>query len=69
VVGFDNIPQSAMVYPPLTTVQQPLEQMGRVAAQMLIGILNEVEKDSNRIELPTELIVRSSTSTPKDRAG
>ena len=69
VVGFDNIPQSAMVYPPLTTVQQPLEQMGRVAAQMLIGILNDVEKDSNRIELPTELIVRSSTSTPKDRAG
>ena len=65
VVGFDNIPQSAMVYPPLTTVQQPLEQMGRVAAQMLIGILNDVEKDSNRIELPTELIVRSSTSTPR----
>jgi LacI family transcriptional regulator len=69
VVGFDNIPQSAMVYPPLTTVQQPLEQMGRVAAQMLIGILNDVEKDTNRIELPTELIVRSSTSTPRDRAG
>ncbi len=69
VIGFDNIPQSAMVYPPLTTVQQPLEQMGRVAAQMLIGILNNVEKDTNRIELPTELIVRSSTSSPKGRAG
>ena len=69
VVGFDNIPQSAMVYPPLTTVQQPLEQMGRVAAQMLIGILHNVEKDTSRIELPTELIIRSSTSSPRDRAG
>jgi LacI family transcriptional regulator len=57
-----------MVYPPLTTVQQPLEQMGRVAAQMLINILNKIEKEINRIELPTELIVRNSTSSPKDRA-
>jgi len=69
VVGFDNIPQSAMVYPPLTTVLQPLEQMGRVATQMLLGILKKPEKDTSRIELPTEMIVRSSTSSPKDRAG
>ncbi|WP_345324845.1 LacI family DNA-binding transcriptional regulator [Candidatus Villigracilis proximus] len=44
VVGFDNIPQSAMVFPPLTTVQQPLEQMGRVATQILLGILKKPEK-------------------------
>jgi LacI family transcriptional regulator len=68
VVGFDNIPQSAMVYPPLTTVQQPLEQMGRVAAQMLLNILNSDKKDVNRIELPTELIIRGSTSSPRNRA-
>ena len=69
VVGFDNVPQSAVVFPPLTTVQQPLEQMGRVAAQMLLGILKAPEDIAVRIELPTELIVRSSTSAPKDRAG
>ncbi|NPV87814.1 MAG: LacI family DNA-binding transcriptional regulator [Anaerolineae bacterium] len=69
VVGFDNIAQSAMVYPPLTTVQQPLEQMGRVATQMLLGILKDPEKEAGRIELPTELIVRGSTAPPKDRAG
>jgi LacI family transcriptional regulator len=69
VVGFDNIPQSAAVYPPLTTVQQPLEQMGRVATQMLLGILKDPDKDVRRIELPTELIVRDSTSSPKDRTG
>ena len=69
VVGFDNIPQSALVYPPLTTVQQPLEQMGRVATQMLLGILKNPEKDTNRIELPTELIIRASTSALKGSAG
>lgn len=69
VVGFDNIPQSAMVYPSLTTVQQPLEQMGRVATQMLLGILKNPEKDAGRIELPTELIIRNSTLAPKSRAG
>ena len=66
VVGFDNVPQSAVVYPPLTTVQQPLEYMGRVATQMLLGILKNPEKDIGRIELPTELIVRISTAPPKD---
>ncbi len=69
VVGFDNIPQSAMVHPSLTTIQQPLEKMGRVAAQILLGILENPGKDSGRIELPTELIIRDSTSPPKDRAG
>jgi LacI family transcriptional regulator len=69
IIGFDNIPQSALVYPPLTTVQQPLEQMGRVATQMLLSILEAPEKEIRRIELPTELIVRSSTSSPKGRAG
>jgi LacI family transcriptional regulator len=69
VVGFDNIPQSAMINPSLTTVQQPLEQMGRVATQMLLGILKNPQKDVNRIELPTELIIRSSTSVPKNGTG
>jgi LacI family transcriptional regulator len=68
VIGFDNVPQSAVVFPPLTTVQQPLEQMGRVATQMLLGILNKPEKHTGRIELPTELVVRSSSSPPKGRA-
>jgi LacI family transcriptional regulator len=60
IVGFDNIPQSAMVYPPLTTVQQPLEQMGRVATQMLLEMVNQSQSVGHRIDLPTELIHRSS---------
>jgi LacI family transcriptional regulator len=69
IIGFDNIPSTAMVFPSLTTVQQPLEQMGRVATQMLFRILKEPDKDFGRIELPTELIVRNSTSPIKNRVG
>lgn len=69
VVGFDNIHQSAMVVPSLTTMQQPLEQMGRVATQMLLDILKDPKDKARRIELPTELIIRNSTSAPKEWAG
>jgi len=69
ILGFDDIPQAAMVRPALTTVRQPLEQMGRLATQMLIDQLKNPEKQIGRIELPTQLIVRDSTSSPKDKAG
>ncbi len=60
IIGFDDIPQAALVRPALTTVHQPLEQMGRMATQMLLDMLQEPEKEFNRIELPTKLVVRSS---------
>lgn len=60
VVGFDDIPQAAMLRPALTTVRQPLEMMGRVATQMLLNLLNGSIKDPKRIELPTQLILRDS---------
>jgi LacI family transcriptional regulator len=69
IIGFDDIPQAAMVRPALTTVRQPLEEMGRMATQMLIDQLKNPEKEFGRIELPTQLIVRDSTLSPKDRAG
>jgi LacI family transcriptional regulator len=60
VVGFDGIPQAALVHPALTTVSQPLAKMGRVATQMLLDLMNDPEKSARRIELPTELIIRES---------
>jgi len=60
IVGFDNIPQSAMVFPPITTVHQPLEEMGRRATRMLLDMLGEREIPQKRIDLPTELIPRAS---------
>ena len=69
ILGFDDVPQAALVRPALTTVRQPLEQMGRVATQMLLDRLKNPEQEITRIELPTELIVRGSTVSPKGGAG
>lgn len=69
VLGFDDIPQAAVVRPALTTVQQPLEKMGRVAAQMLLDSLEFPERTVQRIELPTKLVLRDSCGSPKGAAG
>jgi LacI family transcriptional regulator len=66
VVGFDDIPQASLTHPALTTVNQPLEKMGRVATQILLDLLNDPEKKVKRIELPTELVVRDSCR-PRDK--
>ncbi len=68
ILGFDDIPQSGLVRPALTTVNQPLEKMGRVATQMLLDLLQEPEKKKDRIELPTQLVVRDSCSAPKTKS-
>jgi LacI family transcriptional regulator len=60
VVGFDDIPQASLVRPALTTVNQPLEKMGRVATQKLLDLLQKPDTKAERIELPTELIIRDS---------
>lgn len=69
IVGFDDIPQAAQVNPPLTTVRQPLEQMGRAAARMLLDKIEHPDCPAERADLPTQLVVRSSTRSPKDRTG
>jgi LacI family transcriptional regulator len=60
VVGFDDIPEAANVHPPLTTVRQPLDQMGRAGARMLLHAIEHPEIEMRSTILPTELIIRSS---------
>ena len=64
VVGFDDILQAAYVHPPLTTVQQPLEEMGRIATCMLLEYIKDPQRPIERVELPTELVVRQSCCSP-----
>ncbi len=61
VVGFDNIPTSAVFSPSLTTVDQQAPEQGSVAAQMLIDVLNGEQPDS--VVLPTQLIIRESSQS------
>jgi LacI family transcriptional regulator len=67
VVGFDDIPQADHMQPALTTVRQPLEEMGRVAARLLLAMIRDPERPPERVELPTELIVRASGAPPRHR--
>jgi DNA-binding LacI/PurR family transcriptional regulator len=68
VVGFDDSPVASQSSPPLTTVAQPHEEKGRLAAELL---LEQVERGApararSRSEiLPTELVVRGSTAPPR----
>jgi LacI family transcriptional regulator len=66
VVGFDDLPVTRWVSPPLTTIRQPLAEMGRTAAHMLGDLIDGVPLRSRRVELSTELIVRESTAVPAD---
>src|SRR5216684_2593220 len=66
VVGFDDIPASAMTHPPLTTVRQPLYEMGRTAASMVMAAVRG-ESIAKRTELPTSLVVRDSSGVSASR--
>ncbi len=65
VVGFDDIPQASIIHPALTTVRQPLRNMGSIAAQLLFDLLKKPSLPPKRIELPTGLVVRDSCQPPK----
>lgn len=67
VVGFDDVPQAAMAHPSLTTVRQPMQQMGRSAVNTLLALLAGIEAVSPVITFPCELIVRESTAAPPRR--
>ncbi len=60
VIGFDDVPGAAGMSPPLTTIRQPLREMGRLATQMLLRLIRGEPLESRRIELATSLIVRDS---------
>ena len=65
VVGFDNIPESALNSPPLTTVNQPIKVMGRRAVEMLVQLMRGDELDKTHVTLDTHLVVRGSTCAPR----
>jgi len=66
VIGFDDIPQAMTTHPKLTTVRQPLEQMGRVGVKLLLEQIQHPERPPGRMTLATQLIIRDSCQ-PIDR--
>jgi LacI family transcriptional regulator len=64
VVGFDDIPEAALCNPPLTTVRQPLREMGEAAMDMLLDLLAGADS-STHVRLPVELVIRESCAPPR----
>jgi len=62
VVGFDDVPEAAATTPGLTTVRQPIRQMGVVAIELLVALLAGEDVGTAHVRLPTELVVRGTTS-------
>jgi len=64
LVGFDDLPEVRWYAPPLTTIRQPLSEMGKLAVRTILKLTRNEPPDSPRVELGTELVVRSSTAPP-----
>jgi LacI family transcriptional regulator len=64
VVGFDDTPVARLAAPPLTTVRQPLREMGAVAVRTALRLAAGERAYSHHVELATELVVRQSTAPP-----
>jgi len=60
IVGFDGVPEAASSEPPLTTVAQPIAQMGRLAVQMILDDNGKTRREM----LDVELVLRASTAPP-----
>ncbi|WP_100444716.1 LacI family DNA-binding transcriptional regulator [Glycomyces xiaoerkulensis] len=65
VVGFDDTYGAMWTEPALTTVRQPLRQMGRVASRTVLELADGRGPDSHHVQLATEMIVRESTAKPR----
>lgn len=66
IVGFDDLPAASQLHPALTTVRQPIAEMGRAAVNTLLAVIAGLEVATPQVTLPTELVVRESTAVPRD---
>jgi DNA-binding LacI/PurR family transcriptional regulator len=66
VAGFDDLAIASFFTPPLTTVRQPMRQMGRLATETLLSLLAHRAAGAT-VRVPVELVVRESTAPPPNR--
>jgi LacI family transcriptional regulator len=64
IIGYNNIALTAHVAPPLTTIHLPGYELGRMAADMVVGMLDEPDVAPHTVTLPPRLVVRGSTTKP-----
>jgi LacI family transcriptional regulator len=67
VIGFDDVMYSSQMPPPLTTIRQPLLEIGRMAATLLLRLIEGESIGVTQVELSTSLIIRESCAPPPAR--
>jgi DNA-binding LacI/PurR family transcriptional regulator len=65
VVGFDDVPEAAYFTPPLTTVRQDFDEVGRAALQLLLEQMADVAQGERHVVVEPRLVVRESTAAPR----
>jgi LacI family transcriptional regulator len=65
IVGYNDVPLTAQLNPPLTTIRLPGYDLGRLAADLLSSRIEGIETSTNRVVLAPELVVRESTAAPR----
>ncbi|CAM3312166.1 LacI family DNA-binding transcriptional regulator [Occultella aeris] len=65
VIGFDDLIIAQLASPPLTSVRQPVDQMGAAAVETIVALLGEATTRPRHTELATRLVVRHSTTAPR----
>src|SRR5439155_5954029 len=68
VVGFDDAPIATLTDPPLTTVRQPVYELGAAAARLLVAQLRGQQPAPVQEHLPAELVIRQSCGAPDARS-
>ncbi|MFD0048964.1 LacI family DNA-binding transcriptional regulator [Actinomycetes bacterium NPDC127524] len=66
IIGFDDIPLSSLLFPPLSTIRQPAYEMGKEAAKLLIRLINNEHVAEKNIQLPVSFIERQTTRKVDD---
>jgi LacI family transcriptional regulator, galactose operon repressor len=61
IASYDDMPFAARIDPPLTSVRQPVQRAGYVAAETLMDLISDPDSAPRRIILPTELVIRASS--------
>jgi LacI family transcriptional regulator len=65
VIGFDDVMFSPQMSPPLTTIRQPLVEIGRMATNMLLRLIQGDALEAMHVELSTSLVIRESCAPPR----
>lgn len=60
IVGYDDIPEAEFSNPPLTTIRQPMQEVGKAAARLLMQMIEDPQVTPQQILFGTELVIRSS---------